>query len=325
MSAFLIRRLLQAAIVLMAMSMIAFIGIFAVGDPVDMLINPEASEADAAAARANLGLDQPLWKQYTTFVGNALQGDLGDSFVFAIPATTLIAQRLPATLELTLVAMVLALVIGFPLGVYAGLNPDTMAARSIMTGSILGFSLPSFWVGLMFIMVFSVILGWLPSTGRGPTTEVFGIETSLLNWEGLSHILLPALNLALLKMALIIRLTRAGLREVMASDYIKFARAKGLPYRRVVWVHALKNILIPIITVLGLELGDLLAGSIITEAVFAWPGIGQLVVNSINLLDRPVVVAYMLVIVALFVFINLTVDIVYSLIDPRIRLAADRA
>jgi len=189
-----------------------------------------------------------------------------------------------------------------------------------MAGSILGFSLPSFWVGLMLIMVFAVMLGWLPSTGRGQTSDVLGIPLSILTWDGLTHLILPAFNLSLLKMALIIRLTRAGMREVMLTDYIKFARAKGLATRRVVGVHAMKNILIPIITVVGLEFGDLLAGSIITETVFAWPGVGQLVVNAINLLDRPVIVAYMLLIVTLFIFTNLAVDIAYSVADPRVRL-----
>ncbi len=324
MTVFIIRRMMQSVIVLMVMSVIVFAGVYAIGDPVEMLVDPEASEAEVEEARRNLGLDKPLWYQYGVFIKNAAQGDLGKSFVFAISTTELIAQRLPATIELTLAAMVLAICIGLPLGLYAGLYPDTHAARGIMAASIFGFSLPSFWIGLMLIMVFGVMLGWLPTTGRGETVEVFGIETSLLTWDGLSHVFLPALNLSLLKMALIIRLTRAGLREVMLSDYVKYARAKGLSERRVVGVHAMKNIMIPLITVLGLEIGDLLAGSIVTETVFAWPGIGRLMVNSINVLDRPVVVAYMIVIVMLFIFINLVVDILYSVLDPRIRLSGQK-
>jgi peptide/nickel transport system permease protein len=324
MTVFVIRRLMQSVIVLLVMSVIVFVGVYAIGDPVELLVDPEASEAEVEQARRNLGLDKPLWRQYVIFIENASRGDLGKSFVFSISTTDLIAQRLPATIELTLAAMVLSISIGLPLGLYAGLFPETLFARGIMAGSIFGFSLPSFWIGLMLIMVFAVMLGWLPSTGRGETVEVFGVETSLLTWDGVKHVFLPALNLSLLKMALIIRLTRAGLREVMLSDYVKYARAKGLSERRVVGVHAMKNILIPLVTVLGLEVGDLLAGSIVTETVFAWPGIGRLLVNSINVLDRPVVVAYMIVIVTFFILINLVVDLLYSVIDPRIRLASQK-
>jgi len=325
MSVFLIRRLMQSVIVLFVMSVIVFTGVFAVGDPVELLIAEDATDEDVELARRQMGLDKPLWQQYGVFVGNALSGDLGKSFVFRVPAVELLAQRLPATFELTIVALLLSLGIGIPLGMFAGLYPESPVSRTIMAGSILGFSLPSFWVGLMLIMVFAVMLGWLPSTGRGHTVDVFGIPISILTWDGFTHILLPAINLSLLKMALVIRLTRAGMREVMLTDYIKFARAKGLRNRRVVGVHALKNILIPLVTVVGLEFGDLLAGSIVTETVFAWPGIGRLVVNSINLLDRPVIVAYMLIVVTLFIFINLVVDIIYSVVDPRVRLTQEQS
>jgi len=320
MSVFLIRRLMQSVIVIIVMSMIVFTGVFAIGDPVELLIAEDATEEDVALARQQMGLDKPIWQQYGIFVGNALSGDLGKSFVFRTPAVDLLLQRLPATFELTIVALLLSIGIGVPLGVYAGLYPESLFARGIMSVSILGFSLPSFWVGLMLIMIFGVMLGWLPTTGRGETVDVLGIPISILTWDGFLHILLPAFNLSLLKMALIIRLTRAGMREVMLTDYVKFARAKGLRTRRVVFVHAMKNILIPLVTVVGLEFGDLLAGSIVTETVFAWPGIGRLVVSSIGLLDRPVIVAYMLVIVTLFIVINLAVDIIYSLVDPRVRL-----
>ena len=320
MSVFLIRRLMQSVIVIIVMSMIVFTGVFAIGDPVELLVAEDATEEDIALARHQMGLDKPIWHQYGIFVGNALSGDLGKSFVFRTPAMDLLLQRLPATFELTIVALLLSIGVGVPLGIYAGLYPESLFSRGIMSVSILGFSLPSFWVGLMLIMVFGVMLGWLPTTGRGDTVDVFGVPISILTWDGFIHILLPAFNLSLLKMALIIRLTRAGMREVLLTDYVKFARAKGLTTRRVVGVHAMKNILIPLVTVIGLEFGDLLAGSIVTETVFAWPGIGRLVVSSIGLLDRPVIVAYMLVIVTLFIIINLAVDIIYSIVDPRVRL-----
>ena len=325
MSVYIIRRMMQSIVVLLAMSIIIFTGIYAIGDPAEMLVAEDATQQELERARQHMGLDKPLWHQYLIFVQNALTGDLGKSFVFKLPAVDLLIQRLPATFELTIAALVLSVGIGMPLGLIAGVYPDAPVSRAIMAGSILGFSLPSFWVGLMLIMIFAVMLGWLPSTGRGQTVEVLGLQLSILTWDGIAHIILPALNLSLLKMALIVRLTRSGMREVMLSDYVKFARAKGLPMRRVVGVHAMKNILIPLITVIGLEFGDLLAGSIITETVFAWPGIGQLVVNSINLLDRPVIVAYMLIIVTLFIFTNLAVDIAYSIVDPRVRLTQQDA
>lgn len=325
MSVYIIRRMMQSIVVLLAMSIIIFTGIYAIGDPAEMLVAEDATQQELERARQHMGLDKPLWQQYLIFVQNALTGDLGKSFVFKLPAVDLLIQRLPATFELTIAALVLSVGIGMPLGLIAGVYPDAPISRAIMAGSILGFSLPSFWVGLMLIMIFAVMLGWLPSTGRGQTVDALGLQLSILTWDGIAHIILPALNLSLLKMALIVRLTRSGMREVMLSDYVKFARAKGLPMRRVVGVHAMKNILIPLITVIGLEFGDLLAGSIITETVFAWPGIGQLVVNSINLLDRPVIVAYMLIIVTLFIFTNLAVDIAYSIVDPRVRLTRQGA
>jgi len=211
--------------------------------------------------------------------------------------------------------------LGIPLGLYAGLRPHGLAARAIMAGSILGFSLPTFWVGLLLIMVFAVQLGWLPSTGRGPTTEFLGVQVSILTWEGLRYALLPALNLALFKLSLIVRLTRAQVREQSLLDYIRFARAKGLKRARVIGVHLLKNILIPLITVIGLELGSVIAFAVVTETIFAWPGMGKLVIDSIFQLDRPVVVAYLLVTVFMFIMINLVVDLLYSALDPRVRIA----
>ena len=320
MSVFITRRVLQSLVVVFVMSLLVFFGVNIVGDPVDMLINPEADQEDIEAAIRALGLDRPIHEQYWYFLVNALKGDLGKSFIFAEPALKLILQRMPATLELAFAAMFLAIVIGIPLGVYAGLRPNAKTSKVIMAGSILGFSLPTFWVGLMFIMIFAVMLGWLPSTGRGDTTSLLGIQVSFLNWDGLKHLLLPALNLALFKMSLVIRLARAGTREVALQDYIKFARAKGLSSTRVVLVHIMKNIMIPVVTVLGLELGGVIAFAVVTETVFAWPGMGKLLIDSIQLLDRPVVVAYLMITVLMFIVINLVVDILYSILDPRVRL-----
>ena len=302
------------------MSLIVFVGVNVVGDPVDMLINPEADQAEIQRVIRDLGLDRPLHEQYLFFVGNAIEGDLGKSFIFGESALKLIVQRIPATFELALTALILAVVIGVPLGVYAGMRPTAISSRTIMAGSILGFSLPTFWVGLMMIMVFAVMLGWLPSTGRGDTVEVLGIEVSFLTLDGLSHLLMPALNLALLKISLVIRLARAGTREAMHQDYVKFARAKGLSESRVILVHVLKNIMIPVVTVLGLEFGSLIAFSVVTETVFAWPGMGKLLIDSLHNLDRPIIVAYLMIIVLIFVIINLIVDVLYSVLDPRVRI-----
>jgi peptide/nickel transport system permease protein len=220
--------------------------------------------------------------------------------------------------------MAIAVLLGIPLGLWAGLRPNSATGRTIMAGSILGFSLPTFWVGLMLIMVFSVMLGWLPSNGRGPTIDVLGIPVSFLTLEGWRHLIMPATNLALFKLALLIRLTRAGTREALLQDYVKFARAKGLTNSRVIGVHVLRNILIPIVTVIGLEFGSVIAFAIVTESVFAWPGMGKLLIDSINLLDRPVIVAYLLVIVTIFIVINLLVDLLYSVLDPRVRLTESK-
>jgi peptide/nickel transport system permease protein len=317
---YIIRRSLQSIVVLMAMSVLVFVGVYAIGNPIDILINPMADQLERERAIAALGLDKPLVEQYTTFLGGAFSGDLGKSFVHATPALRLILEKMPATLELALAAMAIAVLLGIPLGLWAGLRPNSASGRAIMAGSILGFSLPTFWVGLMLIMVFSVMLGWLPSNGRGPTIDVLGIPVSFLTLEGWRHLIMPATNLALFKLALLIRLTRAGTREALLQDYVKFARAKGLKSSRVIGVHVLRNILIPIVTVIGLEFGSVIAFAIVTESVFAWPGMGKLLVDSINLLDRPVIVAYLLVIVTIFILINLLVDLLYSVLDPRVRL-----
>lgn len=320
MTVFVIRRLMQSLLVLAATAVIVFVGVYAIGDPAEMLIAPDATPAERAQVEASLGLDKPLPVQFLAFLGNALHGDLGRSFVFNQPSISLIFERLPATLELALVAILISLVIGIPLGLIAGLKPRSVVDETIMTGSILGFSLPNFWQGMMLVMIFSVWLGWLPSSGRGPTGQIFGIETSFASWEGIRHLILPATNLALFKLSLVIRLTRTGVRETMPLDFVRFARAKGLTERRVVLVHVLKTIMIPLVTVIGMEIGSLIAFGVVTETIFAWPGIGKLLIDSIMRLDRPVVVAYLLVVVSLFIVLNFAVDVLYSILDPRIRL-----
>jgi peptide/nickel transport system permease protein len=320
MTVYLLRRISQSLLVLLAMSIIVFVGVYAVGDPVEILISPDADQMERERAIKALGLDLPLWEQYAVFLWRALQGDLGRSFVYNEPALQLILQKMPATLELAFGAMFISILIGLPLGMYAGLKPESVGAKVIMAGSILGFSLPTFWVGLMLIMVFAVQLGWLPSTGRGDTAEFLGLQWSFLTANGLSHIVMPAVNLALFKISLVVRLTRSGVRETMLMDYVKFARAKGLSPARVTFVHVFKNILIPVVTVVGLELGSTIAFSVVTESVFAWPGMGKLIIDSINVLDRPVIVAYLLIIVVMFIVINLIVDLLYSALDPRVRL-----
>ncbi len=322
---FIIRRSLQSVVVLFAMSLLVFAGVYAIGNPIDILINPQADQIDRERAIAALGLDKPLWAQYLSFLAGVAHGDLGRSFVHSTSALGLILERMPATLELAGAAMVIAVVLGIPLGLWAGLKPNSTAGRTIMTVSILGFSLPTFWVGLMLIMVFSVMLGWLPSNGRGPTTLLFGlIPVSFLSVDGWRHLIMPATNLALFNLALLIRLTRSGAHEALLQDYVKFARAKGLSNARVIGVHVLRNILIPIVTVIGLQFGALVGFAIVTESVFAWPGMGKLLIDSIGVLDRPVIVAYLLVVVTFFIAINLAVDILYSALDPRVRLTESK-
>jgi peptide/nickel transport system permease protein len=325
MLAFLLRRLGQSMLVMAVMATLVFVGVYALGNPIDILISPEADQLEREAAAVRLGLDQPVWVQFWVFVKSALAGDLGKSFVHGIPALDLILMRMPATMELAFVALVLSIAIGIPLGMLAGLKPHTLIGRSIMTGSILGFSLPNFWLGLMLILVFSVELKLLPAGGRGETRELFGIQWSILTLDGLRHLILPALTLAIYKASLVARLAYSSTRETLLMDFVKFARAKGLSQTRIICVHVLKVILIPVVTIIGLELGSMIAFAVVTETVFAWPGMGKLLIDSIYRLDRPVIVAYLMVIVVLFVIINLVVDILYSVLDPRIRLSEQKA
>jgi peptide/nickel transport system permease protein len=324
MAAYLLRRFGQAILVVLVMSVLVFAGVYAIGNPLDILVHPEATQQDVARLSAALGLDRPLWQQYFVFLKQALSGNLGTSFAYNIPAIPLILERLPATLELAVAATLIAVLLGIPLGLWAGLKPESLAGKTIMAGSILGFSLPTFWVGLVLIMTFSVQLAWLPASGRGPTIELLGIPVSFFSWEGLRHLLLPAVNLALFKLGLVIRLVRGGTREAMTQDYVRFARAKGLSETRVVGIHVLRNILIPVVTVVGLEFGSVIAFAVVTETIFAWPGMGKLLIDSINVLDRPVIVAYLCITVLVFVLINLAVDLIYALLDPRVRIQAQR-
>lgn len=325
MLAFIIRRLLQALLVMAVMSGLVFVGLYVVGDPVSMMASPDASELDRDAIRVNFGLDKPLWKQYAIFMSHAVRLDFGKSFLTGQSAMGLILERMPATLELAVVSMLLAGLVGVPLGIWAGLRPNALSTRGIMTGSVLGFSLPNFWVGLMLIMVFAVYFGWVPASGRGKTVMLGPLDLSVLTLDGLSRLILPACTIALAKTALIIRVTRAATREALPMDYIKFARAKGLAWSRILRVHLLKNILIPIVTVFGLEFGQVVAFAVVTETIFAWPGMGKLLLDSIITLDRPVVVAYLILIVFFLVMLNLVTDILYSVLDPRVRLQAAKA
>lgn len=316
---FIARRLVQAAAVMLVMSMLVFLGVFAIGNPIDVLLAPDATQEIRAQAIAAYGFDQPLYVQYLRFLGRLLRGDLGASFVYNIPVLQLIGSRLPATLELTLIAVISATLIGVPLGMYAGYRPDSPASKAVMALSVLGFSVPSFWVGLVLILTFAVTLGWMPAGGRGPTVTVLGMDWSFLTAEGWKFLLLPAANLALFKLSMMIRLARSGTREIMLSDTVKFARAAGLSEWTVLRHHVLRLILVPIVTVFGLEFGSTLAFAVVTETIFSWPGLGKLIIDSIGSLDRPVMVAYLVLVALLFITINLVVDLAYALLDPRIR------
>jgi peptide/nickel transport system permease protein len=320
MLSFVLRRCAQAVVVLLLMSVLVFAAVYTIGNPVDILINPQADQAVREETIRRYGLDLPLHQQYLVFLRNALAGDFGTSFVYNVPALGLIFSYLPATLELAVVAMAITLVIGIPLGLYAGYRPDSFFSRLVMGGTVLGFSVPAFWMGLMLILLFAVELGWFSSGGRGETVKLLGIEWSIFTADGWAHLVLPALNLALFRLALIVRLTRSGVREALLADYVRFARAKGVGPVRILFRHVFRNIMIPIVTVLGLEFGAMIAFSVVTETIFAWPGTGKLVIDSIKTLDQPVVVAYLLLVVFMFIAINLVVDVAYSVIDPRIRV-----
>lgn len=315
----LIKRALQSALVVLIMSLIAFVGINIVGDPIYLLVAPDATQMEIEQAAKTLGLHLPWYEQYWRFLVKAADGDLGTSFVFNRSAIELIVERIPATLELAVLALFLALVIGIPIGMWAGLRPGSLFHKLAMGFSIAGVTVPAFWLGLILILIFCVNLGWLPSGGRGPTSTLFGVEVSFLTWDGAKHVLLPAITLAMAQIGLVVRMTEAGTRDVALQEYVKFARAKGVHGSRLMLRHIAPNVMIPIITVMGIEFGQLIAFSLVTESIFAWPGMGKLIIDSVLTLDRPVVVAYLMVTLLLFVVINFVVDVLYMILDPRLR------
>lgn len=321
MLAYLLRRLSHAVLVLFAMSLLVFAGVYLIGNPVDVLIDPQATQEEAARAAASLGLDRPLPVQYWHFLSEAATGNFGHSFVSGTGAMQLVLHRMPATLELALVASLISVVLGIPLGLWAGRRPRSLIGRLITGFSLVGYSLPTFWLGVLLVTLFSVVLGWLPPAGRGATVEVFGVPLSILTWDGWRHIIMPAFNLALFQFALIIRLVSTGTQDAYGRDYVRFARAKGVNEGRIARKHVLRNVALPVVTVAGLELGSVIAFAIVTETIFSWPGMGKLLIDSIEMLDRPVIVAYLLVVVCVFVLINLLVDVLYTALDPRVRLA----
>jgi peptide/nickel transport system permease protein len=323
MLAFILRRLVQAMIVMIAVALIAFMLFQYVGDPVTFLLGQDATPEETREVRAALGLDQPFVVQFWHFLANAAQGEFGFSLRQGVKVSTLIAERFPATIELALVAALLALVVGVPMGVYAALRRGSFLSQVFMTISLLGVSLPTFLIGILLILVFAVQLGWFPSFGRGEVVSVGGWTTGLLTAKGWHHITLPAVTLAIFQLTLIMRLVRAEMLEVLRTDYIKFARARGLTDRAVHFGHALKNTLVPVITITGLQLGGLIAFAIITETVFQWPGMGLLFIQAVNFADIPVMAAYLCLIALIFVVINLIVDLLYFVVDPRLRV--DRA
>lgn len=316
------RRALQSVLVVLVMSVLAFVGINLVGDPIYLLVPPDAPPAEIALAAQQLGLDLPVYQQYGRFLSNALNGNLGDSFILNRPAVALIFERMPATLELAVMALLLSALIGIPAGMWSGMHPGSKVQKLASIFSIFGVSVPVFWLGMILIMVFSVSLGWFPSGGRGPTTSLFGVEVSFLSWDGLKFMLLPAFTLALHNIALVMRITEASTREVAGQEYVRFARAKGVGRVRLIWRHIAPNVMIPVVTVLGLEFAHLIAFSLITETIFAWPGMGKLIIDSLLQLDRPVVVAYLMVVLMLYVLINFIVDVLYLVLDPRLRAKA---
>ncbi|MFN3376249.1 MAG: ABC transporter permease [Burkholderiaceae bacterium] len=320
MLAFILRRLIQAVIVMVTVAFISFMLFQYVGDPVVFLLGQDATPEQIRELRSDLGLDKPFFIQFGHFLMNAVQGEFGLSLRQGAKVSRLIAERFPATLELALVAATLALVIGVPMGVYAALKRGTFLSQVFMTLSLLGVSLPTFLIGIMLILVFSVTLGWFPSFGRGEVVQLGWWSTGLLTAKGWHHITLPAITLAIFQLTLIMRLVRAEMLEVLRTDYIKFARARGLTNRAIHFGHALKNTLVPVLTITGLQLGGLIAFAIITETVFQWPGMGLLFIQAVTFADIPVMAAYLCLIALIFVVINLIVDLLYFAVDPRLRV-----
>ncbi|MFL1461306.1 ABC transporter permease [Roseococcus sp. DSY-14] len=320
MFAFVISRLLQALPVMLVVSLISFAMFAYVGDPVAIMLGQDFTEAQRQALIRDLGLDKPFFVQFLTFLGNAAQGEFGLSYRLSRPVAELIAERAPATLELALCAAFVALAVGVPMGVYTGLYRNSWLSRFFLTFSLVGVSLPTFLIGILLILTFSVWLGWLPSFGRGEVVRIGWWSTGFLTWGGIKALVLPAITLGLFQLTLIMRLVRSEMMEVLRTDYIKFARARGLPNRAVHFGHALKNTLVPVITIAGLQLGAIIAFAIVTETVFQWPGMGLLFIQSVGSADIPVMAAYLMLIALVFVTINLIVDLLYYAVDPRLRI-----
>ena len=325
MIAFFIRRCIQAAIVMLAVGLIAFSLFTYVGAPVSNMVGVDTTNEERLAIYEKLGLNDPFYVQYWHYLGRVVKGQFGTSFRLGISVTELFWERLPATLELSFVAALFALLFGIPLGVYTGLHREGWASRLILTLSLVGISLPTFLIGILMIFLFGVILGWLPSFGRGDVVQLGFWSTGLLTASGLKSLIMPAVTLGMFQMTLILRLVRSEMLEVLRTDYIKFARARGLTNRAVNFSHALKNTLVPVITITGLQLGGIIAFAIITETVFQWPGMGLLFIQAVSFVDIPVMSAYLMLVAFFFVIINLIVDMLYYLVDPRLRLERDAA
>ena len=320
MAAFIIRRLLQSILVMLTVGLIAFALFRFVGDPINNMVGQDTSIADREALRERLGLNDPFLVQYGAYLVNAVQGEFGISYQQRRPVSDLLVERLPATLELSLVAAVMALLVGVPMGVYTGLRREGFLSKVFLTVSLIGISLPTFLIGILLILVFGVMLQWLPTFGRGEVVDLGGWTTGLLTAAGIKALIMPSITLALFQMTLIMRLVRSEMLEVLRTDYIKFARARGLSNRAVNFGHALKNTLVPVITITGLQLGSIIAFAIITESVFQWPGMGLLFIQAINEVDIPVMASYLILIAFFFVAINLIVDLLYYAVDPRLRV-----
>ncbi|MBJ7262624.1 MAG: ABC transporter permease [Burkholderiaceae bacterium] len=325
MTAFILRRLAQAVAVMLTVALLAFVLFQYVGDPVTIMLGQDATEQDRARLRDSLGLNDPAPVQFVKFVGNAVQGDFGLSLRQAEKVSTLLASRLPATLELSFAAALIALLIGVPLGVYTALRRNSPLSQAVLALSLLGVSLPTFLIGILLILIFSVGLGWLPSYGRGETVQIGWWSTGFLTATGWKHLILPAITLPLFQLTLVLRLVRSEMMEVLRADYIKFARARGLTRRAIHFGHALKNTLVPVITITGLQLGGIIAFAIVTETVFQWPGMGLLFIQAVQFADVPVMAAYLCLIALVFVVINLIVDLLYFVVDPRLRSSLSRS
>lgn len=319
MATYFIRRLLQGIIVLLAVSLVCFAMFRYTGDPVLMLAGKYATQAEREQVRIAYGLDRPVYQQYFSFIGGALKGDFGRSYISQVDALGMILERFPATFELASVAMTLSFICGVSLGVIVAVRPRGLISRTVMAGSLFGISIPTFLIGILLVMGFSVYLEWLPSFGRGDTIRMGFWRTGLLTLSGWQHIILPALTLCGYQLAVLIRLTRAGMRETLSEEYIKTAKAKGLSPAKVVLKHALRNVMIPIVTITGLSFGELIAFSIVTETIFQWPGMGNLLLTSIFETDQPVIVTYIMLVAFIVLFINILVDLLYAFLNPRIR------